>query len=209
MALAIPSQVSAGNINSEFGIATSTLLRTANNWVKNVASISNSTNLVNYGKLRWGLNFPGRNVGYVAPTGTNLEYYDNYEYINLFASSFVGPGASADANVYIQLSSSGVFTLYATAAGGSSTFTRTWLTSGVNSDYTANVVVSSGSFNTTSSPTNQNLSLSTTRIWEKGIKVTSGASIAAVTANLIIRSEGTELIRRKIVIEVTGDVLIA
>jgi len=205
-----PSEIKASQVNYElnssfYPVSNTAQLTTANNWVKNVASVSSSTNF-QYGRLRWGINFPGvvqNDVGVNVSTP-----YAISAKIDLSAQILtdISSDPNATAFTYFYLYSNGVFTTETTttySGGQTQVFNRIWLTSGVNSDYTANLhitsVTGSGLFTQggASSDANTDLALSTDRVWVVRSTVSGvGSDADAVEGNLIIKSSGTEIFRR-------------
>lgn len=201
-----PSQVSAQNINTELGVGSTTLIQLNNNWVRNVAS--KSSGQISYGDCRWGINFPGgsQSADVIAPANSYNKTYSTSPNLDLSAYDF--SLSSAEANTSLKIGSDGTLTIESIAGATYNIAQFTWLTSGSNSDYTANLYVNS---DTTLNPnypstTNVDHSLSETRHWR--ILAASGGGDAQGYANcdLIIKSGGTELFRRRITMFVLASV---
>jgi len=198
-----PSIISLSQVNEEMNGTDSTVSSTAtislsNNWVKNVASDFYTGGSINFGSLRWGVNFPGRyiTIGPLSVQVTNTALYRSTPLISLVSYAYATVACTA--NVTFQINSNGVLYYDCTRSTGSDIrFHRTWLTSGVASDYTVNFVVESGTV--TGSATNTDLALSTTRTWAIGSSA-AGAGYRIdedlASGNLIIKSGGTEIFRR-------------
>jgi hypothetical protein len=189
-----PSQVSAQNINTELGVGTTTELSLGNNWVRNVAT--KSTGTISYANTRWGINFPGGLVtaDYFG-TNTYLRAYNTDPFLNLNATDF-GFG-SASANTILAIYSNGVMKFEATTTSYSVAHHVTWLTSGSNSDYTAQLLVNDA-IAIGGASLNTDLVLSTTRIWSSGAAAGGGGqAINYANCDLIIKSGG-ELITRRV-----------
>lgn len=207
MAGVTPSLVDASDVNAEIGVSTTQLLTASNNWVRNVAAIPNGTTQINFGKLRWGINFPGRRVTQTS----NSVYYSTANTANLTSfSQLIAPTGTSNANVVIDINSDGILkyissTLYSSGLTAH-IFNRTWLTSGTNADYTANMVLSTGSFDATSAATSTDLALSSNRRWRKSItRPSGGTSTATCSGVLIVKNDGVEIFRRPWIITVTAD----
>jgi hypothetical protein len=201
-----PSQVSAQNINTELGVGSTTLIQLNNNWVRNVAS--KSSGQISYGDCRWGINFPGGEqfADNLTPANSYNKTYSTSP--NLDLSGYDISLTTAVANTSLKIGSDGTLTIESTAGATYNIAQFTWLTSGSNSDYTANLYVNS---DTTLNPnypstTNVDHSLSETRQWR--ILAASGGGDAQGYANcdLIIKSGGTELFRRRITMFVLASV---
>jgi len=212
MAGVTPSQVAASDVNVELGVSSTATLLTQNNWVKNVAAIPNATTTVNYGKFRWGINFPGRKlaINKLSPSDNRAQYNTtNNMTLSSYGFGVGSPGGSAQGNVVIDITSAGLIRYIATTlvSGTTSTvpFVRTWLTSGTNADYTANVILTTGSFDAGSAATGSDLALSTDRRWKKSILSSGGTASAACSGQLVIKNDGVEILRRPWSISVTGE----
>jgi len=208
MATVTPSQVSAANVNAELNVSSTLTMSLSNNWVKNVAAIPTSTTTLNYGRLRWGINFPGIQPD---PAAGGFGYSDAntpYRLANsaniLYSVIAVQSTGSVTANARIQINSNGILKYIIGSAtsgnpgGGTADIrTRTWLTSGTNSDYTANLVITTGSFDAGSSASNTDLLLSTTRNWTVTVvRASPGASSQLCSGVMIIKNDGVEIFRR-------------
>ena len=148
-------------------------------------------NVTQFANLSWGICFPGRFVdGY-----SDLSYnnYANSANADIYDADYVlSPGVAAACSE-LSIFANGVYRM----TGGANSYHRTWLTSGVNSDYTANFAISSGSVTAGSSATNTDLALSSDRAWYCYV---AGAGLLEARGNLIIKSSGTELFRRPLVL---------
>jgi hypothetical protein len=197
-----PSQVSASNVNTELGVGSSTQLRWGNNWVRNVTTQYTGTDsTVNGSKMRWGINFPGGTISNTLGYNVNVQYgldstlyLDGQDILTVYDSSSTVQGSTG-----ITLFSNGVMQIAAgDAQNPQTTYHRTWLTSGVNSDYTAQLRVDSGAI--TSGTANTDLSLSTNRQWIVATNALFGSGgdqqdLRTASGNLIIKS-GSTLIER-------------
>lgn len=207
MATVTPSQVSATNVNAEINVSSSLQMSLSNNWVKNVAAIPISSTTLNYGKLRWGINFPGIQPDPAAGGFGFSSSNTPYRYANtanlVFERIRVASTGSVTANGRITINADGILKyIYGAAESGVTTgvtdmVTRTWLTSGANSDYTANLVITSGSFDAGSSASNTDLVLSTTRTWTKtATRAAPGVDTQICSGVMIIKNDGVEIFRR-------------
>ena len=199
-----PSAVKASDINTELGVSSTLEIKMGNNWVRNVTT--QSTGAVTAGRGRWGINFPAGDWGYSAGSYYNKNYgYDSASYGLTNAYNPFGP-----TTIYCQMAicSNGtlIYTAQSDSFGNVDIFSRTWLTSGSNSDYTARVDVTSGTINGT---TGSDLSLSSTRVWSVGGEVPYSGGYTYIPwdceGNLIIKdSGGTEIFRRPISLHAVG-----
>lgn len=196
-----PSQVSAQNINTELGVGTTTTLSLGNNWVRNVTT--QTTGSVDYGKARWGINFPGGALisggDYFKTYGGGLGNLPN-TYFYMLASD-VGFG-TASSNTILTLYSNGVMKLEVNTLSSATQNVHhvTWLTSGVNSDYTAQLKVNDA-VAIGGAALNTDLVLSTTREWSSGAASGGGAASNYADCELIIKDSGGTLISRPIYFE--------
>lgn len=199
-----PSQVSAQNINTELGVGTTTTLSLGNNWVRNVTT--QTTGSVDYGKARWGINFPGgrliNDLGYSKTYGGGQANLPNtYFYMFAYDAGF----SLASSNTILTVYSNGVMKL---EANGSTTATNvhhvTWLTSGVNSDYTAQLKVNDA-VAIGGAALNTDLALSTTREWSSGAASGGGTASNYANCELIIKDSGGTLISRPIYFETIAE----
>ena len=204
-----PSQVSAQNINTELGVGTTTTLSLGNNWVRNVTT--QATGSVDYGKARWGINFPAVISG---PFNSSKNYGSSntlFASVNQNGDQNLGDSTIQNEIEFI-LYSNGTFYLSAgyNADGGtgsqSNTFTGTWLTSGAAGDYTARIDLTSGSFDV--GTTGTDLVLSTTRAWTVSITAVQSGGLVSQVANgtLTIKDSGGTLIARPIYFECEGEI---
>ena len=199
-----PSTTTAQNINTEIGVPATTQIDLTNNWVRNVACEFGTT-AVSYGDARWGINFWGGTLSNVI-AGTLTWAYPRYNLnANLIAySTHSGGKGIGNANSSLTLFANGVLRIGVTRGVNTAYQHRTWLTSGVAGDYTANYAVV-GTFGAgrglTVGTLNTNLALSTDRTWAA---VTSsgggGLDTEGGDGNLIITATtgGAELIRRRL-----------
>lgn len=205
-----PSSVTAQQINFEIGATSNTTtLQLSNNWVKNLASTFSTANSnIKMGDCRWGINFPG---GYLYNNRQTTQSFtktydtDNILQINSYDQLALYTGGDiVQAAAYFELFSNGVMRLIGFDSQGGNYYVHiTWLTSGLNSDYTANLNVISGAVTAGSSAINSDLALSTNRSWTVGTNQLLGSGgdqdeTQTVTANLIIKSAGTTLIIRPV-----------
>jgi hypothetical protein len=204
-----PSQVSAQNINTELGVSSTSSIRLSNNSVKNVASTGSTSNSnINFGKTRWGINTPGRSVQHNYPSGGFDEpQYDITDLLSVEGSDIQGTYDSfstAQAAAIVTFFSNGVMKVTAfNSVQGDYDFHRTWLTSGVNSDYTVQFQVTDGALTGGSGSANTDLSLSSNRTFQVATVVLLGTSgdqsvFNNASGNLIIKSAGTTLISRPV-----------
>lgn len=193
-----PSIIKFSDVNTELGQTTTQIIRTSNNHVRNVAAAGLSGEY-GFSDLRWGINFPGRYVEADNAFNLNRIQYRSTSAITISAINAAPGGRSANATISIE---SGGTIKYQAVSVGTNTFSRTWLTSGVNSDYTANLHLTSGSI-TTGSTTNTDLALSTTRTWTvRSVALGAGSEDSdSATGVLIIKSGGVELFRRSFFLE--------
>lgn len=203
-----PSQVTAQNINTELGVPTTSNIPMSNNWLKNVACVDVTSNSnINFGKLRWGINFPGGYQASIFDSSVNSysKTYNTTANLTLYAQDFAVGAASANAS--ISLNTNGVLVL-TTTTGTGITYNHhvTWLTSGANTDYTANLYVSSGSIAAPAgSSVNTDLGLGTTREWSVfGAVVGDGYGTGYANCELIIKSGGV-LINRNVILQIQFD----
>lgn len=185
-----PSQIKASQINYEMGVSNTASIRLSNNWVQNVASIYPTSTNFTYGKERWGINFPGGDLQY----GSYAPQYDLNGDLILYAFEQLAVYSSSSI-----VEASATFSLYANGTLQMSigqfnsppyNINRTWLTSGVNSDYYAQMQITSGTL--TSGTSNTDLLLSTSRTWTVTTATLIGSggdqqSSKTVAGNLIIK----------------------
>lgn len=195
-----PSQVRAQDINTELGVSSTVIIPLSNNWVKNVAAKSSLSNTnIKYGEIRWGINFPGgslTNDGYVKTYGGGLANLPNtYFYMFAFDTNFGAAGANTSLTIY----SNGVMKMEVVAdTFGTQSHHVTWLTSGVNSDYTAQLKVNDAVAIGGVSQLNTDLVLSSTRSWHSGAFSNGGQASNYANCELIIKDSGGTLITRPI-----------
>jgi hypothetical protein len=152
-------------------------------------------------QLRWGINFPGRLLTRFNTDTTNSPQYGTSPSIQIsHTSTSFGSGFTVTALASVVLNAAGTLNYNA----GASSFTRTWLTSGTNAEYTARFNLDTGTLAAGSSATNTDLLLSTNRSWSVSATTSTSppsdvSSIA--TGTLIIKDNtGVELIRRRLVL---------
>ena len=202
-----PNQVSASNVNTELGVGSSAQLNWGNNWVRNVTTQFTGTNSeVNGSKMRWGINTPGRSVSHIWPSVGSDEPLYNITDLLTVDGSFTTPTYdsfdTAQGAAIVRFFSNGVMKVTAfNSAQGDYDFHRTWLTSGVNSDYTAQFQVTNGALTGGSDSANTDLSLSSNRTFQVATAVLLGTNgdqsvLNYASGNLIIKSDGTTLISR-------------
>lgn len=199
MPLAVPSTISLSQVNTELAQTSTQIISTSNTLVRSVASVE--TGSYGLSNLRWGINFPGRQVSVSNATAINGIRYNSGPGITISSRS-TGTGARF-ANSILSITAAGTIRYAADnliVVGGSS-FTRTWLTSGASSDYTANLSIIFGSL-TGGNTTGTDLSLSQTRTWFVRASVAASGTPLFVdrsaSGRLIIKSEGIVLIDRPI-----------
>lgn len=164
-------------------------------------------NVTNFGKLRWGINFPGGSQASIFDSSVNSysKTYNTTANLTVYAQDFGVNFASA--NACLTLNSNGVLILTTTTNSGT-TYNHhvTWLTSGVNTDYTANLYVSSGSIAAPGgSDANTDLGLGTTRQWfVSGAISGEGTGTGYANCELIIKSGGV-LINRNVILWIQFD----
>jgi hypothetical protein len=173
------------------------------------------------GKMRWGINFPGGDLNAVNTDGFEITntfskiyqtgilipgFYKTTKTLSLLALNS-GQG-SASGNVFLKIDSNGVLTMSSTAGTTTNVRSITWLTSGSNSNYTANLVLylGGGSTGVSGSATNTDLTLDTTRTWYID-GFTSGEQSVSGGANceLIIKDSGGILITRPVLMQLQVD----
>jgi hypothetical protein len=200
-----PSQVSAQNINTELGVSSTAQLQLSNNWVKNLAStFSTSNSNIRMGDCRWGINFPGGEM--LNYRGGNQDYVKTYNLNNsLTISSFDGVETYdsftvAQSVAALTLFSNGVMKIEANDTGDPGYSQHfTWLTSGANSEYTAQFNVTSGAL-TGGSGANTDHVLTADRTWIVSTNILQGSGgdqsdTRQASGNLIIKSGGTLITR--------------
>lgn len=191
-----PSTVSAQDVSTELGKSTTTPLEL--NWANTRNVAVKSSGEISYGDCRWGINFPGGSIIYSSLDPSGAGYGKNYDLnANLDLSGYATGFGSQIAYCNVLVHSNG--TLELRAAGGDVVVeTRTWLTSGVNTDYTAQLILYDSAAGIGPSASNTDLALSTTRHWS--IISASGGGTASNYANsrLVIKSAGTTLINRAV-----------
>lgn len=177
------------------------------------------SNTIRFSNLRWGINFPGRfhalsisRSNYANSNNIAISVITGVTGVNPLQSNFI------TANGVIDIRSDGILSYISRANASIGTpitnsFNRTWLTSGSNSDYTANVVVTSGFFDASpaSDNTNQDLSLSVNRRWRKSVTRRQppegqGTTIQSVGGVIIIKNDGVEIFRRPFAIGVSASI---
>lgn len=200
-----PSLTKSSDINTELGKGSTTILRMGDANTRNLACVSSGT--IKYGNCRWGINFPGGDFtlgGFGG--GLYLQTYDFNDSLSILASdikAIYDSSSAAQASTGIRLFANGTLRLEV----GSSSYAdayhhKLWLTSGVNSDYTAQLQVTSGAL-TSGDSSNTDLALSSDRAWlvtTPTLLGTGGDQVAVRTAsgNLIIKDSGGTLITRPI-----------
>lgn len=205
-----PSQTKASEINTELGVSSTAQIRMGNNWVRNVATKTSGT--ITYGNTRFGINFPGGSLAADTLGGNPGSYTKTYggglfgianTYLYLNAID-IGLGSSA-ANTILTLYSNGVMKIEVYTQGyGYYPYHRTWLTSGVNSDYTAQMKVYD-SVSIGGSSVNSDLALSTDRSWYSGAISGGGTATNYANCGLIIKSSGATLIERPVYFSTSAD----
>ena len=202
-----PNAVSASNVNIELGVSSSTELKWGNNWVRNVTTQYTGTNSeVNGSKMRWGINTPGRFVSHIYPSvGSDEPQYNITDLLSVNGSDIqttYDSYSTAQAAAIVRFFSNGVMKVTAfNSVQGDYDFHRTWLTSGVNSDYTVQFQVTNGALTGGSDSANTDLSLSSNRTFQVATAVLLGpygdqSVFNDASGNLIIKSGGTTLISR-------------
>lgn len=193
-----PNAVKASDVNTEMGVGSTTTLRWGNNWVRNVATQYTATNSpVNASKLRWGINFPG---GYDTVYGRTKQYYGNSNLDGTVQGAINYDGMTyATGGAYVSMCSNGVMQVVLTTQYTQDFINNTWLTSGVNSDYTAQFSLDSG-YGYGGSSFNTDHGLGTTVTWYVSATVGPypGDNSSFMFGNLIIKAAGTEIFRRPI-----------
>lgn len=163
-----------------------------------------------YGRLRWGINFPGRSV-------SPVNDYPNYANSNeiTMSSSYLGSDSQdneAFAECDIIFYSNGVLRYFAQAGSDSSiaeqrNYHKIWLTSGVNTDYTVRVTVDSGALNSGSDQIDTDLGLNTDRFFFVYAYVPGvGQDEENASGNIIIKTGTTEIFRRPYIISSAADI---
>ena len=175
-----PATVSAQNINSEIGYTSTQSVNLNETRVRNLAC--DASGETNFAFCRWGINWRGGSA-----TGFAFsKQYDTTSALNAYATDFVFSPATATSACALILFASGTMRVRITQGGVSTTWDSTWLTSGVNSNYTAQLTVSSGAW--TSGTTGTDLNLNTDRTWEiVTTRTTNGFSSSTVAGNIIIK----------------------
>jgi len=201
-----PSLTKSSDINTELGKGSTTILRMGDANTRNVACISSGA--ISFGNCRWGINFPGREISaYRGFTQIELKKYDTDNRLDVFSSDILpiyGTFDIVSASAVITLFSNGVMRIEATNSAVSAVPTHfTWLTSGVNSDYTAQFNITSGALSAGSSSANTDLALSTDRTWFVQTNTLFGtggdqSDTSSAGGNLIIKDSGGTLITRPI-----------
>jgi hypothetical protein len=199
-----PSTTTASNINTELGKGSTTILRMGDANTRNLACRSSGT--VSFGNCRWGINTPGRSVYHIYPSGGFDEpQYDITDLLSVDGSDIqptYDTFSTAQGAAIVRFFSNGVMKVTAfNSIQGDYDFHRTWLTSGVNSDYTVQFQVTNGALTGGSDSANTDLSLSSNRTFQVATAVLFGTGgdqsvLNDASGNLIIKSGGTTLISR-------------
>lgn len=194
-----PSVIKFSDVNTELAQSASQIITTSNNHVRNVAAAGLSGEY-GFSDLRWGINFPGRRVVASTTSGFNEIRYRTNSLIVVDAE-YILAGAARAANATIRINNSGTIQ-YQAVGGVTNTFTRTWLTSGVNSDYTANLHLSTGAI-TSGNTTSVDHPLSGNLSWTvRSVALTSGSiDEDSASGALIIKSGGVEIFRRSFLLD--------
>lgn len=202
-----PSQVTAQDINTELGVSSTAQIEMSNNWVKNVAC--KSSGAISYGDCRWGINFPGGDMGL---GGYNLlgATYGASSKLEISSAHlvFFDGATSAFCTSEINFYANGVMRLNSYSAGsGSFVYHRTWLTSGSAGDYTVQFQRTGGDA-LTGGTTNTDLVMSTTRtfVLDGTVGPSVGTDFKNTIGNLIIKDGGGTLITRPIELIVAAEV---
>ena len=199
-----PSTTTASNINTELGKGSTTILRMGDANTRNLACKSSGT--VSFGNCRWGINTPGRSVSHIYPSvGFDEPQYNITDLLSVDGSdiqSTYDSFSTAQGAAIVRFFSNGVMKVTAfNSVQGDYDFHRTWLTSGVNSDYTVQFQVTNGALTGGSDSANTDLSLSSNRTFQVATAVLFGTNgdqsvLNDASGNLIIKSGGTTLISR-------------
>lgn len=162
------------------------------------------SNIIKFSNLRWGINFPG-----VQLVGPRYRYSNTANIVS--SRTRVASTGFVMANGRIEINSNGIlkYIVGGREPGVNATSdlrSTTWLTSGVNSDYTANIVITgTGSFDADSSPTNADLLLNTTRRWTiTNNQPAPGGTTRSASGVMIIKNDGVEIFRRPWTMSVTA-----
>lgn len=176
-----PSQISATNINNALGAGSTNQVDINYSQVRNLAN--KPSGQISYGDCRWGINFPG---------------YDNSDYLdgpncNIQSSIWNESYTYLTAQSMLSLTSSGSYVVSMNYnVGPPISQTTTWLTSGVNSDYTVQMQTSSANFQAGYSALNVDLPLSSSQQWAVQAIFDNGYYYSDIyaTGNLIIKDSG-------------------
>lgn len=180
-----PSQVTAININEALGYGSGSTNQLSLDYAqaRNLANKPSPSSQISYGDCRWGINFPG---------------YDNSNYLdgpncNIRSSITNSLYTYLTAQSLLSLTSSGSYVVSMNYnVGPPISQTTTWLTSGVNSDYTVQMQTSSANFQAGYSALNVDLPLSSSQQWAVQAIFNNDIAPAEIYAigNLIIKDSG-------------------
>jgi len=158
-----PASTSMSDINNHIGSSRNNL---NDGYVRNLASRSSGS--ISFAQCRWGIQFPaykGIDGSAVADYSTNGNI--SYTASHTFPAFWQNSQNYAEVAIYYNLKSDGTATIVKgnSQTGNFTAASWTWLQSGSNSQYYAQVNISSGSLHNSSSATGTDLILSTTRSW--------------------------------------------
>lgn len=208
-----PTNVSFSQVNTEmsndlYTIPSNQIISMSNNWVRNVANTQSGQ--INAGKLRWGINFAGRYIlndtGILGTTVIGRSNYHNNPNVSLTTSYYAlyssgsPPTSPTTANVRISFFANGNMEFRSNGTGLSTVSnTKIWLTTpaSTNGNYTIQFQRTGGAV-TSGSATNTDLAMNTTIYWDVGSRTTSTSDSDFARGNLIVKYDGTELIRRPV-----------
>jgi hypothetical protein len=200
-----PSLTKSSDINTELGKGSTTILRLGDANTRNLAT--KSSGAISFGNCRWGINFPGGDFTLGSfGGGIYVQTYDFNDSLSISASDIkttYDSFSSAQAATAIRLFANGTLRLEVGSSSYATAFHhKLWLTSGVNSNYTAQFQVTSGAL-TSGDSSNTDLVLSSDRAWfvtTSTLLGTGGDQSETLTAsgNLIIKDSGGTLITRPI-----------
>jgi hypothetical protein len=183
-----PSTVSAQDINTEIGYSTTASVNLNETRARNLAC--RSSGVISYGDCRWGINFRGGSA-------TLLSFDKDYATTNeLSAFAFDAELAPyfAQASCELTFYANGQMRVVVSEAAFASSYNSTWLTSGSAGDYTVQVTVSSGSWDT--GTTGSDLAMNSNRSWSMSVSTSGSYTAQDATGNIIIKDGGGTLITR-------------
>lgn len=202
-----PSLTKSSDINTELGKGSTTILRLGDANTRNLACRSSGT--ISFGNCRWGINFPGGDMG-IGGYNSFGATYDLNSTLTITSSDLVAQDGSTVAfcTSEINFYANGVMRLNSFTQQTQYLYHRTWLTSGAAGDYTVQFQHTGGDA-LTGGTSNTDLAMSTTRTFVLDAQVgpSVGTDFKNTFGNLIIKDSGGTLITRPIELSSSAEVI--